>query len=76
MSEGDYTVTLHLYDPVETDGHACLKTGAREFHAPISKGTAEYTFEKIPLEKGDLNITAWAELGKRKVSPRFLHLEH
>ncbi len=76
MIEGDYTATLHLYDPAETDGHACLKAGDREFHAPISKGAAEYTFEKIHLKKGDLNITAWAELGKRKVSPRFLHLEH
>ena len=75
IKKGSYTLTMQLYAPADHNGTAFIKLGDRLLKAPIEKGATECTFNTVRLNKNELNIKAWAELGDHTESPRFLNIE-
>ena len=62
-------------EPMKKGDRAVLKINERVLKARVENASNESIFEALQLTEDDARITAWAESGDRKISPRFLRIE-
>jgi arylsulfatase/arylsulfatase A len=71
---GAYKVTL-LFDPADAPRRATLGAGGQSVGADVPAGTAEHTFERVDMPRGDSRITARLDAAGTTSGVRYVRVE-